>query len=456
MRTRKQWRWRNGGIAAALLGSLIPSIGADWARLGGPAGTFVSPETNLARAWPASGPRVVWSVDVGRGFAGAAVHSVEVFLLDRPDVTNDLLRCFSLASGMELWSFGYAAPGTLQFPGSRNVPTVDAARVYAVGPFGHFSCFDRASHTLLWQKHLVNDFKDPSMDRSEAPQNREETLSRAQVPMWGMTQSPLLHGSNVIVAPQTRKVGLEAYDQATGRPRWQSGYIGRNWYSHVSPVLMRLAGVEQIIMLAQPSDPEKSPQNAPPAIISAVEPFTGRILWTTLTPAPYKIPISQPMQVEEDRIFVTGGYGFGCLMLRVKRDGEGWTNEVVFHHREVAAHIHAPVRFGQGLAISSFKEQGGRNSGLVWLDFDGQARWQTGPAVQYRDGALLVAGELLLAMHGNNGQLDLLEVSPAGFKVLAEAPVLEGPEVWAPLALSQGRLLVRDHKQLKCLDVTRP
>jgi hypothetical protein len=37
--------------------------------------------------------------------------------------------------------------------------------------------------------------------------------------------------------------------------------------------------------------------------------------------------------------------------------------------------------------------------------------------------------------------------------VRAEAPVLEGPEVWAPLALSQGRLLVRDHKQLKCLDL---
>jgi outer membrane protein assembly factor BamB len=443
-------------VATTLMVGVQSLPAADWPRLGGPAGTFASPETGLARAWPTNGPKVLWMVNVSHGFAGPSVHGGEVFLLDRPDATNDLLRCFSLASGQELWSMGYAAPGTLPFAGSRNVPTVDAGHVFAVGPFGHLTCVDRHTHALLWQRHLVDEFKDPEVDRAEAPTNRADTLARAQVPMWGLTQAPLLHQGSVIVAPQTQKVGLVAYDQASGKLRWQSPYIGRNWYSHVSPALMQLDGVDQVIMLAQPSDPEKSPADAPPAIISSVDPATGQLLWTTRTPGPYKIPISQPMQVGNNRLFLTGGYGMGCLMLEVRREANGWTNRVVFHNREVAAHIHAAVLLDQGLVVSSFKEHGARNVGLVWLDFDGNVRWQTGPSRQYKDGALLAADGLLFAMHGNNGQLDLLEVSPNGQTVLAEATLLDGPEVWAPLALSEGKLLVRDHEHLKCLDVRRP
>ena len=77
--------------------------------------------------------------------------------------------------------------------------------------------------------------------------------------MWGLTQAPLIYRDLVIVAPQTQKIGVVAYEQATGKVRWTSGYIGRNWYSHVSPYLATLCGVDQVIMLAQPSDPEKSP-----------------------------------------------------------------------------------------------------------------------------------------------------------------------------------------------------
>ena len=51
----------------------------------------------------------------------------------------------------------------------------------------------------------------------------------------------------VIVAPQTQKVGLVACERATGKIRWRSAYIGRNWYSHVSTCLARFGGIEQIM-----------------------------------------------------------------------------------------------------------------------------------------------------------------------------------------------------------------
>ena len=46
-----------------------------------------------------------------------------------------------------------------------------------------------------------------------------------------------------------------------------------------------------------------------------------------------------------------------------------------------------------------------------------------------------------------------MEASPKGYKELAKAKVLDGKELWAPMALSNGKLVVRSHKEIKCLEV---
>ena len=51
--------------------------------------------------------------------------------------------------------------------------------------------------------------------------------------------------------------------------------------------------------------------------------------------------------------------------------------------------------------------------------------------------------------------LYLIEPDPSGFKPLASAELLEAGENWAPIALVDGKLLIRDQKQLKCLKVAQ-
>ena len=70
-------------------------------------------------------------------------------------------------------------------------------------------------------------------------------------------------------------------------------------------------------------------------------------------------------------------------------------------------------------------------------------------------GAFLIADGMAFVMHGKTGQLYLFELLDSGPKLLAQAKVLEakGANVWAPMALSEGKLLVRDQHQMKCLDV---
>lgn len=438
-------------LLAAASAATLPA--ADWPRFGGPGASFVSPETGLARSWPAGGPRVAWNVPVGKGFGGAAISQGQVFILDRAEPGSDVIRCLSLENGRELWKRAYDAPGTLPYDGSRNVPTVGSNRVFTIGPFGQLTCADRNTGAIQWSKHLVADFRDPAVDRPEKPATRAEELERTQLPRWGMAQAPLLYDGLVITAPQTRKTGLAAFDQATGALRWQSPYLGRSWYSYVSPCLARFQGVDQVLMLGQPSDPEKSPKDAPPALITSVDAATGRILWSTQTPAPYKLPISQPLPVGNDRLFITGGYNLGALMFEVTFTNGAWATRLLFRERSAAAHIQSPVLFQDRIYVSSFKEHGATNAGLVCLDLQGRPLWQTAPKFHPHDGGFLFAGGLILAIDGRNGELNLLAPGPASCDILASAPVLDGPNVWAPLAFSQGRLVVRDQHQMKCLDL---
>jgi outer membrane protein assembly factor BamB len=430
-------------------------MAADWPRLGGPNGAGVSLETGLLRSWPDAGPKVLWTNEVSEGFAGPSVWEGQVFLLDRADGERDILRCLDLTSGEELWRLAYDAPGSLPYNGSRNVPTVDERFVYLVGPFGHFHCIDRVSHRIIWAKHLVNDFKDPQIDVAEPAANREEKLLRAQVPMWGVTQAPLIYGDTVIVAPQTQKTGLVAYEKSTGAIRWRTGYIGRNWYSHVSPSLMTICGVDQVVMLAQPSDPEKSPAKAPPAIITSVDARTGRVLWTHSTPGPFKLPIPQPLRIAEDRLLVTGGYGLGCVGFQINCTNGQWECKVVFHNQNAASHIHSPILYREKIYVASFKEHGGAATGLACLDVKGDLLGQTGPELQFDFGSYLIADGLAFALHGRTGDLHMFELLPSGFKLLAKAKVLDAKNnmAWAPMALSNGKLLVRDQHQLKCLEL---
>jgi outer membrane protein assembly factor BamB len=428
---------------------------ADWPRLGGPGASWVSAETNLAHSWLAEGPPVLWTTDVAEGFAGAAVYERKVYVLDRAGNQQDVLRCLDLASGKELWRLAYDAPGSLPYNGSRNVPTVEAKYMFTVGPFGQLHCIDRERHQIVWEHHLVEDFKEPGLDREESPKTRDQILARAQLPMWGLTQAPLLYRDMVIVAPQTRKIGLVAYEKSTGRIRWTSGYIGRNWYSHVSPHLVSLCGVDQVIMMAQPSDPEKSPPDAPPAIISSIDPGTGRILWTNQTPAPDKIPVAEPVRVAPDRLFITGGFGLGCLVLQVSHEADRWKTRISSHTRVVAGFIHSPIFYRDRIYVTSFKEHGGALTGLVCLRSDGEVVWQTGPKTQFESGAFLIADGMAFVMHGKTGELHLFELSNTGPKLLAKAKVLaaKGGNVWAPMALADGKLIVRDQHEMKCLDV---
>lgn len=91
--------------------SISNVFGQDWPQFLGPNRNSISDQKSILRSWPASGPEVLWTTNVGIGYGGPAVKEGKVYLLDRDDKVGDKLRCFELSSGKELWNFSYDAPG---------------------------------------------------------------------------------------------------------------------------------------------------------------------------------------------------------------------------------------------------------------------------------------------------------------------------------------------------------
>jgi outer membrane protein assembly factor BamB len=396
---------------------------ADWWQFQGPNRDGKSPETGLMRAWPEGGPKELWSFPLGEGFAGPAVRDGEVYLLDRVDEAQDVLRCIDLDTGAEKWNYAYDAPGSVGFTGSRTPPTVDENRVYSVGMLGDFLCIDRKTRQPVWRKNILTDF-------GQEP------------PSWGISQAPVLWNDLAIVAPQSGNAFVAAYNKDTGDLVWQSSGLGDTGY--VSPVVHTLAGVEQVVMTAA---------NGNTAGISLEN---GEILWT-YDGWQCKIPIAYPTLLPDDRLFITGGYDAGSAMIKISRDGEAFVATELFKTDQCNSQIHQPL-FHEGHLYANSNSNSSED-GMICMTPDGELKWRTADSddlPKFERGNLLLADGMIISLDGKSGILHLVDPSPEGFRELARVPMFDGNQMWAPMALTGGKLLLRDQHTLKCLDLRAP
>lgn len=405
---------------------------ADWPQYLGPNRNAMAPDARLSRSWPDSGPRKLWSFPLGPGHGGASVQAGEVFVLDRVVNQRDILRCIDFATGREKWSFSYEAPGRHPYPGSRSVPTVDDEHIWSVGPFGHFHCISRKTHQPVWSVHILDTFE-------------------AKDPRWGVAQSPLIYRDMVIVAPQGKKGGVVAFDKKTGDVRWASRQL-TGIPCYVSPTLAKIEGMDQIIMISASDQDDESIQGE----VVSFDPANGQTLWRYRGFDTF-VNIAPPAVIGDGKLFLTNGSKGGqfdpiAIMLQVRRKEDGFVVEEVFRTGEAAGKMHPPVLHEGYLYFNDIRKP----DRMQCLSLDGQVMWHESPNFQL--GAFMLADGLILNQDGKSGDLYLIEPSPDGYKELAKAELFPNKkgDPWAPLALSNGRLLIRDGEQLICVDLENP
>jgi len=409
----------------------------DWSQYLGPERNSTSPQKEILRTWPQKGPEVLWTVDVGIGFGGPVVKDGKVYLLDRDDKAGDILRCFDLSNGKVLWSFAYDAPGSVMFPGSRSVPAIDGNRIYSAGPYGNLYCIDINTHKPIWSKNLWTDF------------------GGAEIPKWAISQCPLVYGDLLIVASQAPKAGVVAYDKLTGKVKWSTPSIGPTGY--VSPAIVKIGKEDHVVMITAS---EGRGESASGGKVVGINPLTGKILWE-YTNWQCAIPAPSAVDAGEGRMLISGGYNAGSAMIKVEKKTDGSYNVTeLYKNAEFGAHTQPPVLYnGNFYAQYSTNE---RKDGLVCMSITGEIKWKTMRVPLFDKGGLIIADGLLLATDGSN-KLYLIEPDPSAFKPLASSDLLNrdaadqklSTQNWAPLALSNGKLLIRDHKKMLCVKVAK-
>ena len=398
---------------------------ADWPQYLGPDRNAVSPEKGLLRSWPEAGPKVLWTISLGAGYGGAAVSDGKVYILDREGNDKDVLRCLDLVTGKEQWSYTYDAPGRVSHPGSRSTPAVDGNYIYTCGSFGDLYCFDKNTHKPVWKKNVWKDYGGGSM------------------PRWALSQNPLIYGDSVIVASQTQKAGVVAYDKLTGQVKWASSKLPSG-VGYVSPAIVKISGEDHLVMITAGS------RDGSGGEVLGMDPGTGKMLWT-YEGWSCRIPCANVTEIGDGRIFITGGYEAGSAMIKVAKNGDSYAVTELYKTDDFGTHVH-PAIFYRG-HLYGHCTTNTRRDGMVCMDLDGKVKWKTGSSPVFDKGGFILADGLMLSVDGKKGILYLIEPGPAGYKELASAKLLDTNECWGPLALVDGKLLIRDQKQMKCVVV---
>ena len=427
-------------LISGLILSLCPTnicntaSAADWPQYLGPDRNGTSPETGILRSWPDDGPEVLWTVDVGRGFGGTVIKDGKVYLLDRDDEVGDTMRCYDLSNGKELWNYGYKAPGSVNFPGSRSVPIVDGNFVYSCGPYGDLYCIDINTQKPIWNKNIMKDF------------------GGTKIPVWAISQCPLIYGNLLIVSySKDPNAGLVAYNKLTGDIIWKTEAFGNETYA--SPSVAKIAGEDHIVMVFSSTNTfMHRDTNTSSGRIIGLLPQTGELLWE-YNNWQNMIQVAPAFDAGDGRIIVVGGYELGVVMIKVdkKSDGSYGVTEL-FKHNNFGEHTKPPILYN-GYFYGQYSTNSARD-GLVCMNMNGEIKWKTQRSPSFDKGSMILVDGLILATDGAT-KLYLIEPDPSVFKPLASAELLgSGNQNWGPLALSNGKLLIRDQNRLMCVKVS--
>ena len=364
----------------------------------------------LARDWSAQPPKELWRHPVGLGWSGYVV--ADGLAITQEQVGEDeLVTACALRTGAPVW----AHTNRTRFrewqggDGPRATPTIVGSRVYAYGATGILDCLDLATGRSLWSVDVL----------------RTNGLNNLT---WGKSSAPLVADGRVVVSGGTAAVkGWLAYDSDTGKPLWSADGDAASYASAASAAL---AGRRQILVTG-------------PQAVAGLDPATGKSLWRFVWGSDKPPKSSQPSVIDGDRVFLSGGYGMGCLLVQVKAAADGSLKaEELWRAKSMKTQFN-------NVAVREGHLYGLDDGFLACVDIaTGKRLWKDG---RYGSGQSLLVGDLVL-VQSEPGFVALAEARPDAFSELGRINALDA-KTWNNPALAGPYLLVRNDHEAACYEL---
>lgn len=411
-----------GLLFVAAAAATPPARAADWPQWRGPNRDGVSAETGLLSEWPKEGPRLAWKIaDLGTGYSTPAVVGDRIYVLANDGLENEYVAALAARDGAKLWTARLGAVGNPKqnpsFPAARSTPTVKGDLLYALGSDGDLACVETATGKVRWRKNLRTDFG-------------------GKLGIWAYAESPLVDGDTVVCTPGGTQATMLALNAATGDVLWKSALPEGDEAAYASAQAVTAGGVRQYVQLLQKG-------------LVGVEARSGRLLWRhDKAVSRYNANIPTPVIGGDTVYFGSAGTGGGAVKLTAK-DG-GVTAEALYFEAKLPTAIGGSVKVGDYL-------YGTTGQALLCVEFG------TG-AVKWEDRSIGTASVCFaggrLYLHGENGDVALVEPTPEGYREKGrftppDQPKHAGPmeKAWAYPVVAGGRLYLRDHGTLWSYDV---
>jgi outer membrane protein assembly factor BamB len=384
--------------------------------------TGVSSETGLLKLWPENGPELLWTnLELPKGNSSVSFSVNSIFLTGVRDSTDMLVALDTL--GKIKWQTPIGRAWTESFSESRSTPTVEGNRIYTASGMGDLACVDAKSGQIIWS-------------------DKASEINKGTYGKWGIAESLLLDGNKLFFTPGGPETMTIALDKNSGNLIWKSGSLDDN-PAYVSPILINYSGKRLII-------------NVSASYIFAVNPSDGAIVWkfkhldvNDKLPAGGKTIKCVTPVYHDGKIFVTGGYDHGGMMLELTEGGNNvkltWTDFTMDVHHGGVVLVNGYIYGANWL----------NNGDGKWCCLD----WNTGKKMYEEHwnckGSIISAENMLYIYDEKRGNVGLVRATPEKFDLVSSFKITQGSSgpFWAHPVIHNGKLFIRHGNALMAYNI---
>ena len=376
------------------------------------------PDTLLLQSWPENGPELILEVEkIGKGWSSPILVDGTIFTTGMID-TLDYLTSIDLEGNIN-WQIPYGRSWYKSFPDTRSTPVVEGDRIYVQRGMGRLGCFNKETGEEIWAVEVDKDYE-------------------TEYHRWGNSETPLVFDNLVLLSPGGEKTSIVAFDKITGEMVWQTKSMGGP-RAYASATIYEYKDFRYILAVIGTH-------------ILAINPKTGDIVWSYKYFNPEKwdqnglIWTNTPV-FHEDEIFLTMGYDYQAVML--KMDSTGTSVTLKFTDQTFDNHHHGVI-YSDGYLYGSNWQNNKRGK---WICM----KWDTGEIVYVENwdtkGAIIMADGLLYC-YNEKGNVALVKPDPKGFEIISQFKIKKGAGPhWAHPFIADKKLLLRHGNVLMVYDI---
>jgi outer membrane protein assembly factor BamB len=413
----------------ALFCSLGISIAAyaqgNWPVFHGPNGDNKSTDTGLLQAWPKEGPKLLWSIDfLGFGYSGVSIADGCIYVTGNDMEEEEsvaMVYCLDEKTGKLLWksSNGPAWDNPRQYPSTRATVTIDGDFVYDQSPHGHIGCFNAKTGKKIWSRDIAKEYE-------------------TSMPMWGLAESVVIDGNNLICSPGGKKASVIALDKKTGKTIWEAKPHDDS-PSYSTPYFFDFDGQQIIAIITDKTS-------------MGNEKKKGTILFTFPHVNNRTTNVTMPIY-RDSHLFMSTGYGEGARLWKLTKNSTGQiTPEEIWYEKGFDNQHGGIILVGDTVYGTTHNTGGG-----VWTAVD----FQTGK-IKYAEksigaGSVHFADGLIYGLSEKNRTVILLKPDPEKYVELGRFQLPHDADgmSWAHPVVAGGRLYLRHAQYLYCYDVKK-